>query len=100
MHLVCQHWFLDLTSARWIIEDWRIDDNHVRPHSSMGYRTPQEVYWQLIRSFDGFELADASEQLDQLTGAGQSKEHAFKSAGGATHRVGLITMKWQDQLGR
>ena len=56
-----QHWFLNLADARQIIESWRIDYNHVRPHSSLGYRTPKEVHQQLVRSFDGFELVGVSQ---------------------------------------
>ncbi len=56
-----QHWFLDLADARRIVEDWRLDYNQVRPHSSLGYRTPKEVYQQSIRSFDGVDLAGISE---------------------------------------
>jgi putative transposase len=37
-----QHWFLDLADARQIIEAWRIDYNSSRPHSALGYATPQE----------------------------------------------------------
>ena len=37
-----QNWFTDLTDARRIIEAWRVDYNAVRPHSSLGYRTPLE----------------------------------------------------------
>jgi len=37
-----EHWFLTLDDARETIEDWRIDYNTVRPHSSLGYRTPAE----------------------------------------------------------
>lgn len=36
------HWFLDLTDARFQIEQWRRDYNEVRPHSSLGNRTPAE----------------------------------------------------------
>ncbi len=35
-----QHWFKDLTDARQIIEAWRNHYNAVRPHSSLGYKTP------------------------------------------------------------
>ena len=56
-----QHWFRSLTDARQIIEDWRNDYNQVRPHSSLGYRTPKEVQQQFIRSFDHFDLAGVSE---------------------------------------
>ena len=37
-----QHWFLDLDDARRIIEEWRIDFNEVRPHSSLDGMTPKE----------------------------------------------------------
>ncbi len=37
-----QNWFTDLADARRIIEAWRVDYNTVRPHSSLGYRTPVE----------------------------------------------------------
>ncbi len=38
-----QHWFDDLVDARAKIEIWREDYNHVRPHRSLGQRTPAEV---------------------------------------------------------
>ena len=37
-----QNWFTDLAAARRILEAWRVDYNTVRPHSSLGYRTPLE----------------------------------------------------------
>jgi len=37
-----EHWFISLTEARQTIEAWRRDYNEVRPHSSLGNRTPQE----------------------------------------------------------
>lgn len=36
------HLFLSLPHARGKIEAWRLDYNHVRPHSSLGHRTPAE----------------------------------------------------------
>jgi putative transposase len=47
------HWFTSLKDARRTIEAWRIDYNQQRPHSSLEYRTPEEVHQELIRSFDG-----------------------------------------------
>jgi putative transposase len=47
------HWFTSLADARRTIEAWRLDYNRERPHSSLGYRTPEEVHDQLIRDFDG-----------------------------------------------
>jgi len=37
-----EHWFCNLPEARRIIEAWRQDYNHVRPHSSLNYLTPME----------------------------------------------------------
>jgi len=38
-----QHWFATLGEARYIVEAWRLDYNQVRPHRSLGQRTPAEV---------------------------------------------------------
>ena len=35
-----QHWFVSLEEARRIIKSWRMDYNTTRPHSSLGYMTP------------------------------------------------------------
>jgi len=37
-----EHWFINLADARRTIEEWRIDYNTCRPHSSLGYLTPIE----------------------------------------------------------
>ena len=37
-----EHWFMSLSQARETMEAWRKDYNEVRPHSSLGNRTPQE----------------------------------------------------------
>jgi putative transposase len=37
-----ENWFLTLEHARGIIERWRMDYNNARPHSSLGYLTPEE----------------------------------------------------------
>ena len=36
------NWFLNLTSTRLHLESWRNDYNRVRPHSALGYSTPNE----------------------------------------------------------
>ena len=38
-----ENWFLDLADARQIIEAWRLDYNSSRPHSALGYATPEEL---------------------------------------------------------
>jgi len=37
-----EHWFTSLVDVRRNIEEWRIDYNTQRPHSSLGYLTPIE----------------------------------------------------------
>ena len=37
-----EHWFLDLADARGTIEAWRVHYNTVRPHSSLGFLTPEQ----------------------------------------------------------
>jgi putative transposase len=44
-----EHWFLSLTDARQIVEDWRQDYNLARPHSALAYRTPDEFRQELER---------------------------------------------------
>jgi len=36
------HWFLSLADARAKIEAWRQDYNESRPHTSLGWKTPNE----------------------------------------------------------
>ena len=36
------NWFLNLASARIQLESWRSDYNQLRPHSGLGYQTPNE----------------------------------------------------------
>lgn len=42
-----EHWFRNLPEARSVIEDWRIEYNRIRPHSSLGYQTPEEYAMNL-----------------------------------------------------
>ena len=35
-------WFIDLADAREKIAEWKQDYNRSRPHSALGYRTPEE----------------------------------------------------------
>jgi putative transposase len=37
-----EHWFTSLADARSIVEAWRLDYNRARPHSALGWRTPNE----------------------------------------------------------
>src|SRR5262249_58246234 len=42
-----ENWFISLDDARDKIEDWRVDYNEVRPHSSLGNITPKEYSTQV-----------------------------------------------------
>lgn len=57
-----QHWFTSIGEAREIIEDWRIDYNIERPHSSLKYQTPEE--FAAARPFDKTQWAPTLELLD------------------------------------
>jgi len=37
-----QHWFLSVEDARLKLSPWQNEYNTERPHSALGYRTPQE----------------------------------------------------------
>ena len=37
-----ENWFCDLADAREKIAQWKRDYNQARPHSALGYRTPEE----------------------------------------------------------
>ena len=54
------HWFTSLADAQLLIEAWRLDYNRCRPHSALGYQTPEEVYQKLMRPFERFEVAGFS----------------------------------------
>jgi putative transposase len=36
------NWFRSIQHARRVIEEWRVDYNETRPHSSLGFLTPKE----------------------------------------------------------
>jgi putative transposase len=45
--------FGSLLEARIILESWRVEYNTQRPHSSLGYRTPNKYAQALANQFDG-----------------------------------------------
>jgi len=65
-----EHWFISLAEARETIEAWRRDYNEVRPHTSLGNRTPQEfaACGAALRSPTApFELHRREEQKQETT---------------------------------
>jgi putative transposase len=43
-----EHWFVSLADARLLIAAWQEDYNRRRPHSALGYRTPEEFRAELV----------------------------------------------------
>jgi transposase InsO family protein len=59
------HWFTSLRQARSIIENWRMDYNGVRPHSALGYATPDEFARANSASFAVETLSNTAAKPDQ-----------------------------------
>lgn len=47
------NWFRSIEHARRVIEEWRIDYNETRPHSSLGFLTPKEFAEKKTNDFTG-----------------------------------------------
>jgi putative transposase len=58
-----QHWFVSLAHARQVIEAWRRDYNQARPHSSLGYRTPDAFAIQVQATTTQAQFALAGSNL-------------------------------------
>jgi hypothetical protein len=56
------HWFTTLAEAQRIIEDWRVDYNESRTHSSLKYQTPEE--FATSRPFHKTQRAAAPELFE------------------------------------
>ncbi len=60
--------FRSLTEARVVIEAWRRQYNHERPHSALGYQTPATAYWGLpSQKWQGRELFDVDQKQSTHT---------------------------------
>lgn len=54
------HSFRTLEEARLIIADWRRDYNSLRPHSSLGDKTPNQVWKELSEQLNNRSLKEAA----------------------------------------
>lgn len=62
------HWFMSLEHARSIVEDWRIDYNTERPHSSLNDMTPEEfIRSQKARIPEGIPSGSIKKVADYST---------------------------------
>ena len=55
-----QHWFSSIAEARRVIEDWRIEYNLERPHSSLGMMTPTEFRRAFQRQLTDAKMTENS----------------------------------------
>lgn len=62
------HWFLNIRHAKEVIEQWRIEYNTERPHSSLDYMTPSEFVSQLNNKIVGVSLENTNLQLVHTMG--------------------------------
>jgi len=62
-----EHWFADVAEAREIIEEWRVDYNEQRPHSSLNYLVPAEFAARLpLGGEEGDALHPKNRNLNHL----------------------------------
>jgi len=79
--------FLSLAEARYVIDQWRLDYNHRRPHSSLNWQTPAAFAAKLTESADGVfpSALPGAPLVDPPVGAAplptnqQAKHHPFLS---------------------
>ncbi len=61
-----QHWFASLSHMRSVIDNWRDDYNHHRPHSTLGYMPPALFPAQCRQLADGTAQTNASTTMQTL----------------------------------
>jgi len=62
------NWFLNIRHAKEVIEDWRIEYNTERPHSSLDYLTPSEFVAKLNEKMTAVSMENTNLQLVHTTG--------------------------------
>ncbi len=73
--------FHSLTEAQVVIEDWRWQYTHDRPHSALGYQTPATVYWGHSARGIPLEPRDRKSQRTHLAQERRSPMNATYGSG-------------------
>jgi putative transposase len=61
-------WFTSLADARTTVDAWRVDYNGRRPHSALGYRTPDEVRTGFLAALTTTTTTTTVDTGDRTTG--------------------------------
>lgn len=81
-----EHVFGSLSEARATIEAWRIDYNEVRPHSSLGYQTPEEFAADWA---EGETSANDRDIAPDASACHRARSHQGQACGGREGRPAL-----------
>ena len=84
-----ENWFGDLAEARETIEAWRQDYNQCRPHSALGYRTPEE--------FAAAAAGDCGKDGGRAALENASRFPLSHSLDGCGHQLGSAMLETQNQ---
>ena len=61
-----QHWFASLSHMRSVIDNWRDDYNHHRPHSTLGYVPPATFAARCRQLAGGTSQTNSSTRMQNL----------------------------------
>ncbi len=79
--LLNQELFVGLEDARWVVDRWRLDYNHNRPHSSLGYQTPAEFAARCLSSAPKTASATPQQPSTLRKGSGSLGPDSLTKAG-------------------
>ena len=60
--LLDREMFVGLEDTRWVVDRWRLDYNHHRPHSSLGYQAPAAFATRCCSSAEAYGLTSEQQR--------------------------------------
>ncbi len=73
--------FTGLEDARWVVDRWRLDYNHHRPHSSLEYKTPATFAVRCLTSALQVNSATPQQPAPLRQASGTVGPDSFSSTG-------------------